>query len=123
MKEMDSHFETQSAVKRDELLKAFPMISRVNELSYDELLELYDVLDDAYNEAITKYLEKIESESDKEVLKKLISVAENIISRKDITLIDELALAASLDIFSFLIHSRLITKIESNRHRSRNNQR
>lgn len=84
------------------------MITKYHELDREKLEDLYDQVDDLYNELVARYIEAISSPSDnKEIIDKIISHAKSLIAKGDRTLEEDLILIAILDIIATDLHYRL----------------
>lgn len=78
-------------------------------MSEDEALDLYDALDTLYNEIKSKYLELLlEPDKNKELVKRMIRVTTELLSREERTFEEELQLIALLDILATDLHDRFV---------------
>ncbi|MEM1645630.1 MAG: hypothetical protein QXL96_07160 [Ignisphaera sp.] len=100
------------------MIQIISRILNIDELSNNELLELYDAIDEAYNAIIATYLERIVKDPTKRNMEELVKLAIIFAINKNRKVVEELALIAILDIFSFVAYSTLIDKFESKSYRS-----
>lgn len=85
------------------------VIAKYRELSEEEMIELYDLIDMLYNEIKSKYLEVfINPEENNELFMKLINLTKDLLQKEGRSLEEELQLIALLDIIATDLHDRTI---------------
>lgn len=101
----EHNFLNVSGVFMEHLLD---MITKYYQLDQETLEDLYDQVDNLYNELVTRYLEAISSPSDnKEIVDKIIGYAKSLIAKRNRTIEEDLILIAILDVIATDLHYRL----------------
>lgn len=84
------------------------LISKYHTLDNERLEELYDQVDNLYNELVTKYTDALTSpDANKETVDRVLELAKILIAKENRTIEEDLILIAILDIIATDLHFRL----------------
>ena len=76
-------------------------ISKYSELNQDEVLELYDKVDELYNNLLVKYLEALVNlDKNKDIVDRILDLARKLLTKENRDIEEELILIAILDIMA-----------------------
>lgn len=93
---------------RDEIIKR--LLEKYWDLSEREAEELYDAMDEAYNEAKAVFLDALWEPESSELASILLNKLKTLLAKMDRSVEDNLMLVALLDIFSTDLHDKYIAR-------------
>lgn len=84
------------------------MLKKYNELSNEEASDLYDALDQLFNEARSRYLDVLwNRDENPELFDKLVNLVITMLRKHDRDLREDLILIALLDLFATDLHDKI----------------
>ncbi|MEM4528353.1 MAG: hypothetical protein QXS23_04095 [Desulfurococcaceae archaeon] len=93
--------------------KAVEMLKKYNELSSDEMNDLYDILDTLFNEIRSKYLDILWNPGENiELFNQLLDLAITLLGKRERSLQEDLVLIALLDLFATDLHDKIFGFVE-----------